>query len=151
MATKGAVNVPPLTRDDVQGRTPAYLCACTNGPIIPVVNDLAAQAAHDVVPNTFLSIVSQSLRLMVIVFFLAASNNNYSRVKRESFSVKTSSCKSHTSSTQNVTECHRCSEKETHLRSIKHRGTKRQRGSGKAVHNCQCIVDINSVARSYRK
>lgn len=47
-----------LARDDVQGRTPTYLCACTNGPIIPVVNDFGAQAAHDVLPNTFLLIVS---------------------------------------------------------------------------------------------
>lgn len=56
--TKGVVNVLSLARDDVQGRTPTYLCACTNGPIIPVVNDFGAQAAHDVLPNTFLLIVS---------------------------------------------------------------------------------------------
>lgn len=27
----------------------------------------------------------------------------------------------------------------------------RRRGGIRAVHNCQCIVDINLVARSYRK
>lgn len=58
--TKGVVNVLSLGCDDVQGPTLVYLCARTNGPIIPVVNDLVAQTAHDILPNTFLSIVLQS-------------------------------------------------------------------------------------------
>lgn len=65
--TKGALNVLSLACNDVQGTTPAYLCPCTNGLIIPVVKDLGAQTVHNILLDTFLLIVSQSLRTTLVI------------------------------------------------------------------------------------
>lgn len=78
--TKGVVNVLSLGCDDVQGPTLVYLCARTNGPIIPVVNDLVGArytTEHISLDSFAIPRMSATPSLSIIILLSIAFDKGY--------------------------------------------------------------------------